>query len=605
MAATKTIGEIIRNQETDYQAGNTTISEYVSFDLQKNLAKIDAYTNSKHISGDTDSKGRVKPFYNITTSAVNTWYRATDIDRSQIKVRATKLEDTIRAMVATHKLQEWMRKVKFGAFLNSWGRDAAKNGSSVVKFVEKDKQLFPMVVPWQTLIIDAIKFEGNPVIEILYLTPAQLRQREGYDQDIVKSLLTSLEARETSDQENKDQKNDFVKVYEIHGEFPKSFLTGKEEDEEVYEQQMHVVSFTEGKENGEFDEYTLIAGKEAKSPYMITHLIEEEGRSQSIGAVERLFQAQWMSNHAMKALKDELDLAKTIFQTSDPAFVGKNATTAVDTGDILTYAPNQPLTKVDNTPRDTASLINFTQTWEAVGMKGAGVSEAMLGSTPKSGTAWRQTEAVLQESHDLFELMTENKGHHIVDMMTDYIIPYIKRTQLSNKKEIITILDALDIKKIDAEFIAIDTERQIKEDVKAELLKGNVPFDLNIEGTEESIKRELAKQGNTRSFIPSDISETEWKEYFDGLEWDIDIDVTGEGQNVQEAMTTINTVLQITAANPQAMQDPTFRMMLGKALNLSGALSPAEIAQIDTAPPAPEVQQEVPPTPAQTPQANL
>ena len=167
-----TIGEIIRKQETDYQTGDTTISEYVEFDLQENLARIDAYANSKHTSGDVDSKGRDKPFYNIVISAINTWYRATDIDRSQIKVRATKLEDTIKALVATHKLQEWMRKVKFGSFLNQWGRSLAKNGSTVLKFVEKDGQLIPMVMPWQSLIIDAIDFESNPVIEILYLTPA-------------------------------------------------------------------------------------------------------------------------------------------------------------------------------------------------------------------------------------------------------------------------------------------------------------------------------------------------------------------------------------------------------------------------------------------------
>ena len=586
MSDTNSIGAIIRKAETDYQTGDTTISEYVEFDLQENLARIDAYANSKHTSGDVDSKGRDKPFYNIVTSAINTWYRATDIDRSQIKVRATKLEDTIKALVATHKLQEWMRKVKFGSFLNQWGRSLAKNGSSVLKFVEKDGQLIPMVMPWQTLIIDAIDFESNPVIEILYLTPAQLRMREGYDKKVVEALITSTEARETSDNIDKDEKADFIKLYEIHGNMSKALLTGDEEDETTYVQQMQVVSFVEGKNRGEFDDFVLASGKE-KNPYMITHLIKEEGRSQSIGAVEHLFEAQWMNNHAMKALKDELDLGKTVFQTADPNFVGQNATDAIDTGDILVHAQGQELTKINNSAQDVAALQAFGAAWKAIGMENTGVSEAMLGSTPKSGTAWRQTEAILQESHDLFELMTENKGLHITDMLTDYVIPYIKRTQLSNKDEIVATLESHDIKMIDAEFIAIDTEKHVKEDVKESLLRGELPVDLNVDATEEGIKQALNKQGNTRSFVPSDIGATEWKEYFKDLEWDLEIDVTGEGKNVQEAMTTINTVLQITAANPQAINDPLFRTLLNKALNLTGAISPLELAQIESTPPAP------------------
>jgi len=447
---------------------------------------------------------------------------------------------------------------------------------------------------WQTLIIDAVNFEDNPVIEIIYLTPAQLRQRKGYDQEVVDGLLSSLEARETSDKQDKDDKADFIKIYEIHGNMSKELITDDEEDEHVYVQQMHVVSFVKGKEEGEFDDFTLASGQEAKNPYMITHLIEEEGRSQSIGAVEHLFEAQWMNNHTVKQIKDHLDLAsKLIFQTADPNFVGQNALTAIETGDILIHAPNAPLTQANNASHDIASLQSFGQQWKAIGQEATGVSEAMLGGTPKAGTAWRQTEAVLQESHDLFELMTENKGLHIIDMFTEYVIPFIKKTQLNNKDEIMAVLEAHDIRKIDSAFIKVESEKRVKEDVKQALLQGELPVDLGIEQTEETIQAELSEQGNVRSFKPSDITSKEWKDYFKDMEWELEIDVTGEARNVQEAMTTINTILQITAANPQAIQDPLFKTLLNKALNLTGAVSPIELAQIDAAqaptpPPAPE-----------------
>lgn len=605
MFEAKDIGDIIRKQESDYQDGTTIISEYVDFDLQQNLAKIDAYTNSRHTSGETDAMGRDKPFFNICTSAINTWYRATDIDRSQIRVTAGKLEDTVKALVATQKLQEWMKKERFGAFLNKWGRSLAKNGSTVLKFVEKDGTLVPMVMGWQDIIIDAVDFYGNPVIEIIYLTPAQLKQRKGYDQEMVKKLMDTREARETSNQVDKDDKADYIKVYEIHGNLPKSLLTGDDEDCNTYVQQMHVVSFVKGKEEGEYDDFTLASGQEKKSPYMITHLIEEEGRSQSIGAVEHLFEAQWMNNHSIKQIKDHLDLAsKLIFQTADPTFAGQNALQAIETGDILVHAMNQPLTQANNASHDIASIQSFGQQWKALGQEITGVSEAMLGGTPKAGTAWRQTEAILQESHDLFELMTENKGLHIVDMFTDYIIPYIKRTQLNNSDEIMAVLEGNDIKKIDAEHIKVETEKRVKEEVKEALLQGEIPVDLGVEQTQETIQQELSELGNTRSLKPSDISDMEWKEYFKDMEWDLEVDVTGEAKNVQEAMTTINTILQITAANPQALEDPRFKILLNKALNLTGAVSPLEMTQIEAAQPPepPEAPIDTPVAPV-TPQA--
>ena len=178
------IGVLVRKLESDYQNDTTTISKYVQFTLLDNLEKIDAYTNSKHTSGDTDSLGREKPFFNIVTSAINVWYRATDIDRRDIRLKPTKLKDTTRAFIATILLQQWMRDTNFGKFLNQWGRSLAKNGSCVLKFVEKDGMLFPVVINWMKVIIDSIDFENNPVIEVLEFTPAQLRKKKGWVQEL-------------------------------------------------------------------------------------------------------------------------------------------------------------------------------------------------------------------------------------------------------------------------------------------------------------------------------------------------------------------------------------------------------------------------------------
>jgi hypothetical protein len=115
------IGELVRKAETDFISGTTQTSKYVSESLYEDINRIEAYLNSKHISGETDSLGREKPFFNIVLAARNIWFRATDIDRKDIRVKATKRQDYIRTFLATIHLQDWMRRTNFGKFLNDWG----------------------------------------------------------------------------------------------------------------------------------------------------------------------------------------------------------------------------------------------------------------------------------------------------------------------------------------------------------------------------------------------------------------------------------------------------------------------------------------------------
>lgn len=121
----ETIYDLVRKAEQNDQQGSTTISKYVTFDMRENIEKIDAYLNSKHISGDTDDMGREKPFFNIVTAAVNIWYRATDIDRKNIRIKASKAGDTVLSFLGTVHLQQWMRKSNFGQFLNEHLEDVA------------------------------------------------------------------------------------------------------------------------------------------------------------------------------------------------------------------------------------------------------------------------------------------------------------------------------------------------------------------------------------------------------------------------------------------------------------------------------------------------
>lgn len=588
------VGELVRKMESDFTNGTTKVSQYVDFNFSEDVNKIYAYLESKHTSGDQDSVGREKPFFNIVLAARNIWYRATDIDRSNIKVRPTRSEDDTGAFLATVHLQDWMRRENFGTFLNVWGINMAGFNETVVKFVEQEGKLHASVVPWNRLICDSVDFAANPKVEILELTEAQLRKREEFDQELVDKLCVALEVRQTSDQQKKDNKSNYVRLYEVHGEMPRSYLTGLEKDEDDYVQQMHVITFVASKDDGKFDDYTLYSGTEAKDPYLLTALLPEVDGSIALrGSVKTLFDAQWMQNHTAKAIKDQLDLAsKLIFQTSDPTFVAQNVLSSIENGDILIHAINQPLTQLENTSHDIVSLQNFGAQWKQLGNEITGVSEQMLGTPAKSGTAWRQVEALLNESHSLFELMTENKGLAIEEMLRKFVIPHLKK-KMDTTKEVVATLQAHDISKIDAKFVKNSAIRASNAYLKEKILNGE---EVTPEEQElftavygQVTQEKLSEQGNQRFFAPSLLKNKTWKTMFKDLEWDLQVDVTNESLDAN-ALTTLNTMMTTLATNPTILQDPNMRMLWNKVLELTGAVSPLEIAALP--PPAPPQQED-------------
>ena len=328
---TNNIAELTRRTEQDFISGQTQTSEFVTESLYDDINKIEAYLNSRHTTGEKDSLKRDKPFFNIGIAKKNITARATDIDRKNIVAKAGKIKDQIASYLFTIHLNRWMNDSHFGMFLNTWGDYLASYNSAVCKFVEQKGELIAKVIPWTRLIVDVIDFDLNPVIEVLEMTPAQLKQNKNYDQEMVDKLLLTLSVRETVGKQKKDTKSNYIKLYEIHGELPLSYLTGEEDDAEDYVQQMHIISFVANKEKGKFDDFCLYSGREKKNPYLLTWLIPStDGSISLMGSIKSLFEAQWITNHTIKAIKDQLDLAsQLIFQTADPNFANRNTLSSI------------------------------------------------------------------------------------------------------------------------------------------------------------------------------------------------------------------------------------------------------------------------------------
>lgn len=581
----KSIADIVREMENEDSQGNTKISKYVSYSQRNIIDQIDAYINSVHLSGKTDALGREKPFFNIVKAVRNIWYRATDIDRKDIKIKASKSEDYIFSLIANILIKKWMRKANFSKYLNSWGRTLATYGGAVSEFVETGKELNCNVVSWNKIICDPIDFDNNPVIKRLWLTPQQLRANKNYNQNVVEQLISQTTTRKLDGGQSQDNKSNYIQIYEVYADLPYYYTTENEKDDYDVEQ-LFVISYLANAKK-EFDDFELYAGKK-KRTLRIDNLIEEDSRTIGIGSVENLFEAQWMINHSEKAIKDHLDIAsKLITQTADKSFVGQNVLDFIENGDILIHQEGKPLTRVNSTP-DISALQAFGNNWKTVANEISNVSEAMQGKT-KSGEAWRQTEAILTESHSLFEQMIENKGIAIVEMFRENIIPYIKK-QMDTSEEISEILESCDVKKLDMMFVPNKAKKIVNEKIKKDILnktpedirKGNFltreDQDVMMQGEMANIQSSLNALGNQRFIKPSEIDDKTWKEILKDFDWtDIEIDVSGEGRDSNAILTTLNSLLSTAVNNPEL-----YKAIMARILEETGAMSAIEINSIET-----------------------
>lgn len=586
--------EVVREAEQNLLSGTVKLGEHVDWSLHDTTERIFAYLNSRHTSGGQDSLGRDKPFFNIVTSAVNIWYRATDLDRKDITVLPSDTSSVAGAFFATVLLQEWMKKAKFGMFLNSWGRTLAQYGSAIVKFVDSGGELTASVIPWNRAIVDPIDFYALPRIEKFYKTPAQLKDMAtkghpdyaGYNLEVVMSLEDSLQSRENLRGEQQDNMANFVELYEVHGELPQAVYKEskgqkvKDDDEDVFFQQMHVVCWTKGKD-GKNQDFTLYSGREKKDPYMLTHLIEEDGRTLAIGAVEHLFDAQWMQNHTIKAWKDQMDLAsRLIFQTADSSFVGRNVLTNLEVGDILVHETGKPMESFPNIGHDITNLQAFAAQWKPLERDVTSTPDAARGVTPPSGVPLGTTQIVTAQGLNLFEIMTENKALALEEMLREFVIPHLK-TKLNNKDEIMAILDDHNLQKLDSMYVPREAVRRFNKRVVQEVLNDGVPSPYQADVEEMGVRQDLAKMGNMRPLSPGDVT---WREALKDLEWKLDINISNEAKDKQAILTTLDSTLKTIAAFAGRPMNPDERLVFNKLMSASGTTSPLELSSASSAP---------------------
>jgi hypothetical protein len=550
----------------NYEGGTIDIIDGLPYSQYETLRKIEFYTNSRYLNGNTDLRNRIKPFYNIINFRINVAVRATDFDTKDFDVYSENPKHYIKSMMFKKEMRNWMRRTNFAAVLNEFGQIRPKYGGAVVKRVKKDGELYVQIPEWKNLITDPVDIEGGVIAERHYMSPVQIEKKRsvwGHLEDEWESIEKVFKKQHGKNYSTADR----VCVLEVEGEFPEYYLGNTESDD--YCLQRHYILLDQD------DSPTAVLHSEKKTQrdYRYLPWQKSSGRALGIGVAEDGFEAQYAVNDALLKEMDIMEIAaRTTFWT-DSNTIENNLLEDLQTGDILKVKPGETMQVLNTTPTSLPQLDNIREKWDTQYSRATSTFEAVTGETMPSGTPFRAIAIQNQESTALFAYRMEEAGIFWRKIFSEWIVPHLK-AKLTREHILSSDFDIDELQTIDE---ALSTDAANKKVIER-AIQGKVTDKEEYEQLLEA-EKELLRTNKATRFINIP------KDYFKDLEAQVDINITGEQINKGAMFESINN-LMVTVSNsfnPQTgtfgvLEDPVLSKMFARAVEMANiGISPAEL----------------------------
>jgi len=541
----KTINEEIYNFE------NKSIKIVDGFDFRQKetIKKIYLYYNSKYESGEFDSQGDKKYFYNIGRVPCNIGTKAIDFDTKDIRIQTTSGGNPIRTWFFERDLKFWMKDKNFGKTLNRIFYELPIFGSVVLKVIDN----IPYFVDLRNFIVeqnaDSLD-KSNYIIEIHNYTPVEFKKlgKKNNWANVDKAIE---EFRKMTDTQ-------YIKVYERYGEV-------KDGENYTYKRvTMADVGVDEDiKQTGEMTPHSGVMLQEEevdKHPYREFHWEKIPGRWLGVGRIEVLFDPQMRVNEiSNQEVKSSYWSTLRIWQTRDEG-VNRNLLTDVDNGEILNVEDD--IKQVDMADRNLAYYQNEITRWLSNRDELTFSHDPMKGARGAASTTLGATQIATAQAGSYFEQIQENIAMTVKEMLYEVIIPNFKRQ--NNKAHNLRIAGE-DLDYYNELVTAVKTRKTFIDYVKR---TGKIPSSEEYEIL-KTVTKENEKKGKEKSVTIPD-------EFYKNIKYKIDIIITGEASDTRMKAANLFAVLQAITADPTILQDPAKKKILFQYME-QGGLNPYEL----------------------------
>lgn len=557
--------DYITTEENKYQTVPVPIIEGYEWSMFKHVKLTTLYLNSIYETGNSDDK----PYKNIILDKVNLQHRAIEFDVKDVDAFVDNPDNYYKSMLTRKFHARWARQNGIGEFFDRSAEIYTDFGGVLAK--KNLREAKPEIIAWNKIaFVDQTDIVNNPICLRHFYTPDQLLA-ENWDKEESKYLITM--ASERNDKKETAQSgqtiespNVQIKVYELHGVLPETFLD-EDGDPFTYVRQMHIVGAYKDKD-GKNQSVTLFKGKQKENLFKLAKRDPIDGRALGRGGVEELFEDQvWVNYNEIqqKALLDQA--SKILYQTADKSFTTRNKKIAdLQQGDVLIHEENMPVSQINTQAVNFPLFASAMQRWDEHAKTVSGAYDVIAGESPKSGTAFRTVAVLNQEAHSLHKYRKQGLGRWIEEIYRDWILEFLV-DEMRNEQIFMDTLSQEEMEEIANNLAIQEANRLINERVS----KLELPTQEEVDALKEGVKMNFMAGGNKRFFK---ILKDELKD----LPIDVQILITDEQRNNAFIADKLSSVFGQVAQNPTILQDPYARKLFNEIMELSG-LSPIQYSQ--------------------------
>ena len=191
------------------------ITDGYIFDYPRVTNKVELYRSSKFLTGDVDSEGHKKYFFNICNPQAGNVTKFIDLDTKDVLFRSRSGKDRLKSTLATDMFRQYAKKKKFGILLNEMSEQLPIWGHVILrKYKDKIKRIHMKDVMWD-MSVDSIH-QSPYLIFRHHMQPWEIEKmiEKGWDEAEVKKITDSARENNVSD----------VVVYEYMAEFSRADL---------------------------------------------------------------------------------------------------------------------------------------------------------------------------------------------------------------------------------------------------------------------------------------------------------------------------------------------------------------------------------------------
>lgn len=566
---TSRVIDLILKEINEVETGSIELTDRVSFSQYQTASDIKTHQNGGFLTALAKGQDEDREFYDIITPMVETGVQNVDIDTKDFDLGILDGRYQAQNLLAKPILSNYFKLSNHGVKINDIVETFIDEGNVVVR---KDNEGIYEKVELQNLyVIDqsAKGLEDTTVIEKQLMNQTELRRMEEWKQ--TDNVINSCNVSSV-------EEIPYYEVFTRYGELSLAELNylkrelyseeneDNEDDRNTYIQTQVVFArakVKKGNPSGDFKKGFILLAEERKpeiikiteklkitkyKPYAEAHLGPFNGRWLRKGYRETGMPFQNRANELGNQIRQVMKLAgKILFWSSDENIAGKNIFSAVKNGQIIKA---KDLQAINNTVQN---LTVYGEEWNRnmeLAQRALKAFEVATGEQlPSTATA---TAVVAQNNRvdQFYDYKREKLALFFMEVFTRWVIPAL--TEDMNQEHIMKIVG--DPAYMEQYYEAVVNGWIAQNYIKMMDLNGGRPLDgEQIQFIKEIKIQELMKRPKQFAKIEQD--------FFKDIQFQIDINISGERFNKQAKITNGLSLLQYLA-NPVIMQNPQTKKII-------------------------------------------